>query len=269
MTKYTLSNGKQIKQPFNKIWFAIAGLSLTLLFFWGFINFNPNTINLSEMWTIVNKLFTPKGSRTWNDYFNYILSLWPALLSTLQMSFAGTLIGSVSAVPIAILSSKNIVKKNFIYIPARMIMNLIRTIPILVLALIAVFFVGIGVLPGIIAISIFSFGIMSKMLYDIIETVDMSSFEALESTGANKTIAFRYSVVPQILPVYVSYLIYIFEINVRSSAILGYVGAGGIGSVIKDNVLYNYDRVGGAIILLFFAILIIQLFSNYIRGKLQ
>jgi phosphonate transport system permease protein len=64
-------------------------------------------------------------------------------------------------------------------------------------------------------------------------------------------------------------MIYIFEINVRSSAILGYVGAGGIGSIIKDNVLYNYDRVGAAIIYLFFAILVIQLISNYVRGKLQ
>jgi phosphonate transport system permease protein len=269
MTKYILPSGKKITQPFNKVWFVLAGLVATLLFFWTFINFDARNINLSEMTIIIEKLFTPKGTRTWEDYFNYMFSLWPALFSTLQMSFAGTLIGSIFAVPIAILSSKNIVKKTFIYIPARMIMNLIRTVPLLVLALLAVFFVGIGVLPGIISISIFSFGIMSKMLYDIIETVDMSSFEALESTGANKTIAFRYSVVPQILPIYISYIIYIFEINVRSSAILGYVGAGGIGSIIKDNVLYNYDRVGAAIIYLFFVILIIQLISNYVRGKLQ
>ena len=269
MTKYILPSGKTINQPFNKIWFVIAGLAATLLFFWTFINFDPRSINLSEMIVIIEKLFTPKGTRTWEDYFNYMFSLWPSLLSTLQMSFAGTLIGSVLAVPIAIFSSKNIVKTTFIYTPARMILNLIRTIPLLVLALIAVFFVGIGVLPGIISISIFSFGIMSKMLYDIIETVDMSSFEALESTGANKTIAFRYSIVPQILPVYISYMIYIFEINIRASAILGYVGAGGIGSIIKDNILYNYDRVGAAIIYLFFAILIIQLISNYVRGKLQ
>jgi phosphonate transport system permease protein len=269
MTKYTLRNGKQITQPFNKVWFVIAGLAATLLFFWTFITYNPRTINLSEMMEIIQKLFTPKGTRTWEDYFNYMFTLWPTLLSTLQMSFAGTLIGSILSIPVAIFSSKNIVKSPVIYVPARMIMNFIRTIPLLVLALVSVFFVGIGVLPGIIAITIFSFGIMSKMLYDIIETVDMSSFEALESTGANKTIAFRYSVVPQILPIYISYLIYIFEINVRSSAILGYVGAGGIGSIIKDNVLYNYDRVGAAIIYLFFAILVIQLFSNFVRGKLQ
>jgi phosphonate transport system permease protein len=269
MANYTLSNGKKVIQPFNKIWFVVAGLAIVLMVFWSFIRFDARNINLSELGSIVEKLFTPKGTRTWNDYFTFMFSLWPSLLSTLQMSFAGTFIGSVLAVPIAIFSSRNIVKKRWIYIPARTIMNLIRTIPLLVLALISVFFVGIGVLPGIIAITIFSFGIMSKMLYDIIETVDMSSYEALESTGASKTIAFRYSIVPQLLPVYISYMIYIFEINVRASAILGYVGAGGIGSVIKDNILYNYDRVGAAIIYLFFAILIIQLLSNYVRGKLQ
>jgi phosphonate transport system permease protein len=269
MTKYNLPSGKSITQPFNRIWFVLGTLIILLMMAWSFIRFNPNNINLSELWSIVEKLFTPKGNRTWADYFEYMFSLWPSLLSTLQMSFAGTFIGSVLAVPVAIFSSKNIVKKRWIYTPARIIMNFIRTIPLLVLALISVFFVGIGVLPGIIAITIFSFGIMSKMLYDIIETVDMSSFEALESTGASKTIAFRYSVIPQLLPVYISYMIYIFEINVRSSAILGYVGAGGIGSVIKDNILYNYDRVGAAIIYLFFAILIIQLLSNYVRGKLQ
>jgi len=269
MTKYTLKSGQEVTQPFNKIWLVIGTLAIILIVLWNFIIFNPNSINLSELGLIIEKLFTPKGNRTWGDYFDFMFSLWPSLFTTIQMSFAGTLIGSVLAIPVAIFSSRNIVKKKWIYMPSRLIMNLVRTIPLLVLALISVFFVGIGVLPGIIAIMIFSFGIMSKMLYDIIETVDMSSFEALESTGASKTIAFRYSVVPQILPVYISYLIYIFEINVRSSAILGYVGAGGIGSVIKDNILYNYDRVGAAIIYLFFAILIVQLISNYVRGKLQ
>jgi phosphonate transport system permease protein len=75
--------------------------------------------------------------------------------------------------------------------------------------------------------------------------------------------------VPQILPVFISYLIYIFEINIRSSAILGYVGAGGIGTAIKDNVLYNYDRVGGAILVMLITIIIVQYLSNWARSKLQ
>jgi phosphonate transport system permease protein len=146
---------------------------------------------------------------------------------------------------------------------------MIRTIPAMILAVIAVFFVGIGILSGILAITIFTFGIMSKMLYEVIETIDMNSVEALESTGANRTQAFRYAVFPQIFPIFLSYLIYIFEINVRSSTVLGYVGAGGIGTVISDNLLYHYDRVGAAIIVMVIVTLVIQFLSNYIRGKLQ
>jgi len=269
MFKYVTSSGSTIRKPFNKIWIILTVLVLLILFFWQFITFDPRYIRLSELPILLEKIFTPKAGRTWGDYFLYMLQLREPLMDTLKMSLAGTVIGSFAAIPLAILSARNIFKSRFVYMPARLIMNLIRTIPVMILALVAVFFVGIGVLSGILAIILFTFGIMSKMLYEIIETVDMSSYEALESTGANKMQAFRYSVVPQILPVFISYLIYVFEINVRSSAILGYVGAGGIGSVIKDNILYNYDRVGGAIIVMLITILIVQFLSNYVRGKLQ
>jgi len=269
MIKYHLDSGAVVKQPFNKIWIILGIIIVLLIVFWQFIAFDPRFIKLSELPILLEKIFMPKAGRTWNDYFSYMLTLQEPLLETLKMSLAGSLIGSIAAIPLAILSAKNIFKSKFVYKPARFILNLIRTIPVMVLALVSVFFVGIGILSGIIAIVLFTFGIMSKMLYEIIETVDMSPYEALESTGANKMQAFRYAVVPQILPVFISYLIYIFEINVRSSAILGYVGAGGIGSVIKDNVLYNYDRVGGAIIVMLITILIVQFTSNYVRGKLQ
>lgn len=269
MSKLTLTNGKTVTKPFNKIWVIIAVVILLLYLFSLLIPFDPSTVKLEELKVILIKLFTPKGNRTWEDYFKYLLRLKTPLIETLNMSFAGTLIGSLMALPLAVLSAKNIVKKPYIYIPARTLMNLFRTIPAMVLALIAVFFVGIGVLSGIIAITLFTFGIMSKMLYEVIETVDMSPFEALESTGATKTEAFRFAVLPQVTPIFVSYLIYIFEINVRSSTILGYVGAGGIGSVIKDNILYNYDRVGASIILMFVIVLVVQLLSSFLRRRLQ
>lgn len=269
MAKYLLPSGKEVKKPFNKVWIVLFVFIVLLWFFSQFIIFNPNFIRLSELPILIEKMFTPKAGRTWSDYFAYMLTLRDPLLDTIKMSLAGTMIGSILAIPIAILSSKNITKTPVIYQSARFILNLVRTIPVMVMALVSVFFVGIGVLSGILAIVLFTFGIMAKMLYEIIETVDMSPYEALESSGANKIQSFRFAIVPQILPVYISYLIYIFEINIRSSAILGYVGAGGIGSIIKDNVLYNYDRVGGAIIVMLATILIIQFTSNYIRGKLQ
>lgn len=265
----TLSNGKIVVKPFNKIWIVLGTLIALVVIFWQFIRFDPSLIQWGELPILIVKLFTPKGNRTWGDYFSYMLKLWNPLVDTMQMSFAGTLIGSLLAVPVAVLAARNLVKTKWIYVPVRFVMNLIRTIPAMVLALISVFFVGIGILSGIMAISLFTFGIMSKMLYEIIETIDMNSVEALESTGANRTQAFRYAVIPQIFPVFLSYLIYIFEINVRSSAILGYVGAGGIGTVIKDNILYNYDRVGAAIIVMLVVTLSIQFLANYVRGKLQ
>lgn len=268
-TLLRLPNGKTVLKPFNRIWVVVGVLFVLVVVLWQFITYNPENITLSELPILLVKMFTPKGSRTWGDYFEYMLTLWNPLLDTLQMSFAGTLIGSLLAVPVAVLSARNLVKTPIIYGPVRFLMNLVRTIPAMVLALIAVFFVGIGVLSGIMAITLFTFGIMAKMLYEVIETIDMNSVEALESTGANRTQAFRYAVMPQIFPVFLSYLIYIFEINVRSSAILGYVGAGGIGTVIKDNILYNYDHVGAAVIVMLVVTLAIQFLANYVRGKLQ
>jgi phosphonate transport system permease protein len=269
MTKFTLKSGSSITKPFNKVWIILGVLLVLIVAFSFFIRFEPSLINLGELGVILKKMFTPKGERTWGDYFGFVFTLGEPLVSTLEMSLAGTVIGSLMAVPIAILAAKNIFKSKFIYIPIRFFMNLVRTIPAMILAVVAVYFVGIGVLSGLIAITLFTFGIMSKMLYEVIETVDMNPFEALESSGATKTQAFRYAVFPQIFPVFLSYLIYIFEINVRASAVLGYVGAGGIGMVIKDNILYNYDRVGATVILLFFVILAVQFMSNYLRGKLQ
>lgn len=264
-----LKDGTRIQKPFPKIiWYGLITFVL-LMFFSTFITFNPSTINFGELSDILIRLFTPKPGRTWAMYFAYMLTLGKPLLDTVQMSFAGTMIGSLMAIPFAIFMASNIVKSSWIYRPVRFVTNLFRTIPQLLLALIAVFFVGLGILAGIIAITLFSFGIMAKMLYELIEVVDLAPYEAIEATGANKIKAFYFGVIPQILPLFISYLIYIFEINIRASAILGYVGAGGIGSIIKDNVLYNYDRVGATIIVLLVFIVLIQMLSTWIRRKLQ
>lgn len=266
---YILSSGKTIKEPKSKIWVIMLSITLITIFSFLFIEINTKIIKVEELWIVLEKMFQPKVGQTWADYFAFILTLGDELLDTLQMSFAGTLIGAALAIPISILAAQNIVKTPIIYQPIRFIMNFIRAIPTMILAILATFFVGLGILPGIISIAIFSFGIMVKMLYEGIETIDMSPFESLESTGATKAVAFRYSAIPQIAPIIISYTVYIFEINIRASAVLGYVGAGGIGSVIKDNVIYNYDRVGATIILMLVVILVVQFFSNYLRRKLQ
>lgn len=269
MRKYIATSGNSITKPFNKIWIVLAVLIILVVIFIPYIFIYEYTITLSELGVIIKKMFSPDGNQTWGDYFSFATNLVDPLALTLKMSFAGALIGSVAAVPVAFLASSNIMKTKWIYVPVRTLLNLLRTIPAMVLVLIGVYFVGTGVLSGIIGFTLFSFGIMAKMLFEAIETVDMSPYEALESTGANKMQAFRFSVVPQILPTYVSYLIYIFELNIRASAILGFVGVEGIGKVISDNIPEHYDHVGVTVLVLFVLILVIQLISTRLRGKLQ
>ncbi|MFA5649171.1 MAG: phosphonate ABC transporter, permease protein PhnE [Bacteroidales bacterium] len=259
----------KVKQPFNKIWFVIGGLLITTIIFAQFIPFTPSSYRLSELGVIFKRLFVPYGVRTWNDYFGYFKEMQTPLIESIQISLGGTIIGSVLAFPVAFLSAHNVIKNKFISVPIKLIMNLVRSIPMIILAVLATFMVGTGVLSGIVAITLFSFGIMAKMLYEAIETVDMSPFEALESSGANKLVAFNYAIFSQIKPIYLGYVIYVFEINVRSSAVLGYVGAGGIGQVISDNILYNYNKVGVAIITIFITVIVVQIFSNWTRRKLK
>lgn len=269
MSEFTLASGKKVKQPLNKIWFVVGAILVLFMIFSQFITYNVSNIALSELGVILKKLFVPYGGRTWADYFSYFPEMMTPLTQSIQISLGGTIIGSLLAFPVAFFTAHNVIKNRYVSTPIKFIMNFIRSIPTLILAVIATFLVGNGVLSGIIAITLFSFGIMSKMLYEAIETVDMSPFEALESSGANKIVAFRYAILTQIFPIYLGYMIYVFEINVRASAILGYVGAGGIGQVISDNILYNYNRVGVAIITIFVTVIIVQLVSNYARRKLK
>ncbi len=218
--------------------------------------------NLPNMWRILGSLIQPN--------FSYIPKMTGPLLDTIKLSISGTLIGSFFAVPFAVLSASNIAKKKLIYTPVRFIMSLIRTIPVLVYAAMLMFIVGMGILAGMIALSIFTFTIVTKMLYESIETINMLPYEAIESTGATKLQAIRAAVVPQVFGNYLSIVLYNFEINIRSAAILGFVGAGGIGLLLNDRIGWRkYEDVGMILLVLFAVILSIESLSRYLRRRLN
>lgn len=274
---YVLKSGAKVKQPFNKFWIALfVSLALFVLAAWMVLQ-DAGTLKLGEIGTILRQLFTPTRmlgiEETWGDYFAYLLQpeFKEALGETMRMSFLGSLLGSVLCLPFAILCSQNITRKKWIYLPVRFFINLIRTLPTMVIAVVTVSLIGMGELAGIIATSLFTFGIMTKMLYEYIEALDMRPYEALQSCGANKTKSFFYALFPQLLPTYLGYFIYNFEINVRTSVVLGYVGAGGLGLILTaymDNVATR-SRVGAILIFMFVIVTILQGFTRYTRGKLQ
>ena len=192
------------------------------------------------------------------------------LIDTIKMSILGTVIGCVLALPVAILSSSNINKSFPVVWLIRFILGLIRTLPTLIIALVCALIFSLGTFSGTIAIAVFTFGIVAKMLFESIETIDMGPFEAMEALGANKFQAFWSACVPQILPVYLSHCLYCFEMNVRASAILGYVGAGGLGITINERIGWrDYNSLGTVLLSLFVVVVVIDFFSEYLRKKLS
>ncbi|MGI6378048.1 phosphonate ABC transporter, permease protein PhnE [bacterium] len=269
--KSYIVNGKTIVKPRSKTPLIVLICLAVFIFFWQFIPTKNLTLKFDQLTVLIKKMFDPSSgkSQTWDGWFSYMWELRRSVGETLKMVLIGTLAGAVIALPFSIIAAQNVSRKVWLYQPVRLFVNFIRTIPTVVLAVVAMFFCGLGALPGIVSITIFSFGLLTKMLYEIIETVDMGPFEALEANGANKLQAFKMAIVPQLLPVFLGYFIYTFEINVRASVILGYVGAGGIGAEL-DNAMSNmyYDHVGAVVVVLFFLVLIIQGLTSYIRGKL-
>ena len=211
---------------------------------------------------ILKRVFTPDMS--------YLDKVWSPLFDTIKMSVIGSVLGSTLALPFAVLASTNINKSRGVVAVLRVVLNIVRTLPTLVIASIFALIFGLGTFAGTVAITVFTFGIVAKMLYESIETIDMGPFEAMESLGANKVRAFWSACFPQILPTYLSQCLYSFEINVRAAAILGYVGAGGLGILINERIGWrDYESLGTVLLTLFVVVLIIENLSQYLRSKLS
>lgn len=259
----TLSNGKEVKEPKSMMPFIIIAIVIAVLISAKVTDFSFETIikRGDQFFAILKDMIPPD--------FSYASTIWKPLLDTIKMSILGSILGCIVAVPFAILSSTNINHNKLILWIVRFFSSIIRTLPTLIIALIATYIFDLGTFAGTIAIAVFTFGIVAKMLYEKIETVDMGPFEAMEAVGATKLKAFLGSVLPQILPSYFSICLYSFEINVRYAAILGYVGAGGIGLILNEKIGWReYNRVGMILLMLFITVISIEYLSKYIRRKL-
>lgn len=199
----------------------------------------------------------------------YMPKLWGALFDTIKMSLLGSLLGSVAAIPAAVLAAANIYRNRWLSALIKTVLSILRTLPTLVTALIATFIFGLGPFAGTVAIFLFTFAYVGKMFYEQIESTEMGAFEAMESIGHNKLQAFRHAIMPQVLPVYLSTALYCFEGNVRYAAILGYVGAGGIGFLLDDNLKWrDYANAGVILLALIITVYVIERTSEYFRRKL-
>lgn len=201
--------------------------------------------------------------------FGYYKQVMTRILETWNIALLSTTLAVIFCLPFSFLAASNINKSKVVYNLVRFFLNILRTIPELIMAVILVGIVGLGVLPGIGALFIFSLGILAKLISETIEAIDPGPLEAIRATGGNVLQVIWYGVMPQILPHYASYSLYVLEINVRASVVLGFVGAGGVGLILKQQLsLFNYGNVSMIILMTFVAVTIIDFISNRIRERL-
>ena len=260
----TLANGHSVRRRRSRAPLIVVLLALAIWLSLRMTGFDIAVVihKFNKMLDLLAKIFQPN----W-EFFPKVIS---PLIDTIKMSVLGTVIGCVLALPVAILSSSNINRSLPLVSFFRFILALIRTLPTLIIALVCALIFSLGTFSGTVAIAIFTFGIVAKMLFESIETIDMGPFEAMEALGANKFQAFWSACVPQIRPVYLSHSLYCFEMNIRASAILGYVGAGGLGITINERIGWrDYNSLGMVLLSLFVVVIAIDFFSEYLRKKLS
>lgn len=216
--------------------------------------------NGDQMLEVLKKLLSPDWA--------YIPKVFPALVETVQMAIAGTALGVACAVPVAFLATTEMTGMKWLTAISRGILNIIRTIPDLLLAAIFVAVFGIGPFTGTLALAVFTFGMVSKLVYESIDTIDRAPLEAFHAVGATRGQAAVHAVFPQIRPNVISYSLYALEINVRASTVLGYIGAGGIGVTLQASMsLMRYDRVSVIVLMIFVVVLVIDLVSAWARRR--
>ena len=201
-----------------------------------------------------------------------VLKFLPSLLETLNIAAAATLLGAMAAAALSLLATRGLARWPRLVPVFRRSMDLLRALPEIVVALVLIFILGGGPVPAMIAIALHTSGALGKLFSEAAENADLQPVEGLASVGANWMQRMWLGVVPQVAPNWLSYALMRFEINLRASAILGFVGSGGIGYDLKLAMQWGggkYDQVVAIFILLMLAITAIDQLSGYLRHRMM
>ena len=191
------------------------------------------------------------------------------MIETFQIAVIASFIGCGLALPITFYASRTTVPNRATLNVARGILSVVRAIPDFLYAIIFVAAVGIGPLGGILALIMFDIGVVAKLLSETVDGVDKGPIEAADAAGSDRKQMVRWAVLPQVLPNYVAFSLYAFELNVRASAVLGFVGAGGIGFLLRTQYQFlQWSNVSVIIISLFVIVVIIEVISIRLRRRL-
>jgi phosphonate transport system permease protein len=245
----------------NRILFLIGAMGI--LIFAGIqseLNFPVLFHNSGNMVEYTRSYFPP-------DFSDWRLYLEDTII-TISMGIWGTLMAAIAAIPLSLLGSENIFPV-WIVQPIRRILDAMRAINEIVFALIFVVAVGLGPFAGVLALFVSTTGILGKLFSEVVESIDPGPVEGIRATGAQKIQEILFGIVPQVMPLWTSYILYRFESNVRAASVLGIVGAGGIGvSLYQSFQAFQYQKVCAILIILIVATSTIDFISAKLRNWL-
>lgn len=254
--------------PRNQLYMATIAVIVAALFVWSLTTVNFNNIGQGGL-TIAKNIMYGLSHPDLHLLFNMTKqSVLYLLVETMAIAFLGTIIGAVLAVPLAFLAASNIVPKPVSWL-TRLLLIMIRTIPALVYGLMFIRVTGPGAFAGVLTVGLTSIGMIAKLYVDAIEELDTRVLESMSSIGCTIFEKIRFGIIPQLLSVFLSVMIYRFDMNMREASILGIVGAGGIGAPLIFAMRgYKWDQVGSILIGVVILILMIEFISNKLRTKL-
>ena len=198
------------------------------------------------------------------NWKTYVDKMW----LTIQMAMWGTFLAILAAVPLGLLASKNI-SPPWLQFPMRRGLDVIRSIPDLVIGMIFLVATGPGPFAGVMALAIGTAGVLAKLFSEAVESIDKGPVEGVRATGANRLHEIVWGVVPQVAPLWTSYALYRFESNSRSATVLGLIGAGGIGQLLFESLnAFQFDQTGAIVLVIMLAVMAIDILSQAIRSRL-
>lgn len=200
--------------------------------------------------------------------FSAVPGLLTAMWESISIAWLGTVMATVVAIPLSFLAAENLVGRGPAWV-IRQVFNALRAVPELILAVAFIPVFGLTAKAGVMAIAVGSVGTLGKLCYEVIEGLDPGPIEAADAVGGSRTQRLRWGVIPQVLPELASFAMYRFEVNIRASAVLGVVGAGGIGSLLSQYVGFKvWDRAGLALVVVVVSTIAVDSISGRIRRRI-
>jgi len=253
------------RRPRPRVGTFVAILAVLVITVWAGdgIDFDlaPLWTDFGRGWFIIQEFLAPN--------WDYVGRTIGPFIETLSIAVIATLVGCTIGLAMSLLASRVTTANPILYRASKIFLSVVRSLPDVGYGLLFFAIVGAGSLAGILALIFFNIGIIAKLTSETIDAVDRGPLEAADATGASSLQRARFAVVPMILPNYLSYCLYVFELNIRASVVIGIVGGGGIGSSISvEFARFNYSNVSAIVVLLIVVVFLIDLLSQSVRRRL-